>query len=136
MNIVIDTEFNGFGGELISMALVAESGQEFYEVLGCEKPVPWVAEHVMPILNKHSVSHDYFQHALQSFLFQFGEVHIIADWPDDIRYFCQELITGPGTCLNTPNISMEIKSIDAESKIPHNALEDARGIARALRLHK
>ncbi len=36
MNIWIDCEFNEFGGDLISMALVADDGQEFYEVLELE----------------------------------------------------------------------------------------------------
>ena len=33
MNIYIDCEFNGFGGKLISMALCADDGREFYEVV-------------------------------------------------------------------------------------------------------
>lgn len=52
MNLYIDCEFNGFGGQLISMALVAEDGTEFYEVVPLlEEVTPWVAEHVMPVLN-------------------------------------------------------------------------------------
>ncbi len=35
MNLFLDCEFNGFGGELISMALVDEHGLFFYEVLEC-----------------------------------------------------------------------------------------------------
>jgi len=38
MRIYIDTEFNEFQGALISMALVAADGEEFYEVLACENP--------------------------------------------------------------------------------------------------
>jgi hypothetical protein len=131
MNIYIDCEFNGFGGQLISMALVAEDGNEFYEVLECYNPVPWVAENVMPFLNRDSVSSTMFKKRLAHFLNQYDELHIIADWPDDIRHFCQALITGPGTMLSTPSrITMEInRKINSISRIPHNALEDARANA-------
>lgn len=129
-NIYIDCEFNGFGGELISMALVAEDGEEFYEVLTCKDYItPWVAQHVMPILNKEAVSLSVFQTKLQQFLHHYTAVHIIADWPDDIKYFCQALITGPGTRINTPALTMEIARIETDSKLPHNALEDARANA-------
>lgn len=129
MNIYIDTEFNEFQGELISMALVAESGPEFYEVLPCEKPGPWVAENVMPILGQAPVTKPVFQLRLQHWLAQFNSVHLIADWPEDIQHFCQSLITGPGMRLNTPPLTMEIRrDLDAESALPHNALADARAI--------
>ena len=34
MKLFLDCEFNGFGGELISMALVDENERYFYEVRG------------------------------------------------------------------------------------------------------
>ena len=42
----LDVEFNGFGGEVISLALVPEDrdAAEFYEVLGCADPVPWAEQ--------------------------------------------------------------------------------------------
>ena len=52
MRLWIDTEYNGFRGALISMALVDEEGREWYEVLKCRSPSPWVAKHVMPKLHK------------------------------------------------------------------------------------
>jgi hypothetical protein len=54
--LFLDCEYNGFGGPLISMALVTEDGREFYEVLPCEDPESWVAQHVMPNLNKPAVA--------------------------------------------------------------------------------
>jgi hypothetical protein len=57
-------------------------------------------------------------------------IHIIADWPEDISHFCNALLTGPGTRLNTPRLTMEVRrDLHGDSKIPHNALEDARAIA-------
>jgi hypothetical protein len=126
MKLWIDTEFNEFRGELISMALVDEFGVFFYEVLPCENPGPWVAEHVMPILEKKPIRMDQFQAHLQSFLSQYNGVHLIADWPEDIKHFCDALITGPGMRINTPPLTMEIRrDLDCVSHLPHNALADA-----------
>ena len=129
--IYIDTEFNGFNGRLISMALVAEDGNEFYEVLECRNPVEWVQINVMPFLGKTAIDAPLFQSKLQKFLQQYKEIHLIADWPEDIKHFCSALITGPGLCLNHPPITMIIRQdlSSKDSKLPHNALHDARAIA-------
>jgi len=130
MKIFLDTEFNEFKGDLISLALVTEDGEEFYEVLECPNPGPWVKENVLPILYKLPIAFSDFQTRLQGFLMQFNEVHIIADWPEDIKHFCASLITGPGNRLNTPPLTMSVFRFDATSELPHNALADARGIAK------
>lgn len=127
MKLFIDTEFNEFQGELISMALVAEDGSEFYEVLECLNPKPWVKEHVMPVLNKEPVPHYLFKMKLYSFLGWFESIHLIADWPDDIRHFCDQIITGPGEMMNIPSFMCEVRRniSTVKSVVPHNALEDA-----------
>jgi hypothetical protein len=63
-------------------------------------------------------------------LWNIGDCTIIADWPDDIRYFCESLIVGPGQMINILNkIKFELDlHIDYESVVPHNALHDARAI--------
>lgn len=132
MNLYIDCEWNGWGGELISMALVADNGKEFYEVLGCDNPCEWVAENVMPILNKESISIHEFTEKLEHFLLQFDKVNVIADWPEDIERFCASLIIGAGEQISTPPISMEIVRVNSDSILPHNALEDARSIRNAV----
>ncbi len=129
MKIFIDCEFNDFQGELISMALVDETGREFYESLGCENPSTWVAENVMPHLGRTSTTMAALQFHLQWFLRCYDQVHIIADWPEDIKHFCDALITGPGMRIDTPPLTMEVRrDLDAVSAIPHNALEDAKAI--------
>lgn len=134
MNVFIDCEFNGFGGDLLSMALVADDGEEFYEVRSLEKDqeyVRWVADNVVPHLNKDPVNREVFQSRLWQFINEYSEVHLIADWPDDIKYFCMELIVTPGVCINTPPVlTMEINRqlSSTSSVILHNALEDARAI--------
>lgn len=132
--LYIDCEFNGFQGELISMALVADTGEEFYEVLQCSTPVTWVADNVMPILNKEPVNLGIFKEKLGRFLAQFEKITVIADWPEDIMHFTASLLTGPGIMLQTiPEINMIInrKLHSGNSTIPHNALEDARAIKEA-----
>lgn len=132
MRVWIDCEFNEFRGELISMALVAEDGSEWYASLGCECPGDWVAKHVMPIIGIEPIPKELFQARLQAWLLQFTAVHVIADWPEDIAHFCNALITGPGHRLNTPPLTLEVVRIDADSDLPHNALADARGIMKAM----
>ena len=130
-NLYIDTEFNEFQGELISMALVTGTGFEFYEVLECPNPGPWVKENVIPILGKEPISKAEFQDKLFNFLMHFESINIIADWADDIRYFCESLIFGPGISPNHPPISFVLdRTLSSESSaVLHNALYDARAIA-------
>lgn len=131
MRIWIDTEFNDFKGDLISIALVAEDGHEFYESVGCENPGQWVAENVMPKINKEPIPLELMQFRMRDFLMQFESVHIVADWPEDIAYFCDLLIFGPGLRFDTPPLTIEIRrDLDATSLLPHNALADARAIMR------
>lgn len=132
MRMWIDTEFNGFRGELISMAIVSEDGSEFYEYLGrCHGRLdPWVAANVLPVINKEGpVEIPELRQRLQAFLMQFDSVHLIADWPEDIAHFCRMLLTDkPGERIDTPPLTMEIVRYDAGSACPHNALSDARGM--------
>ena len=133
MRLFLDTEFNGFGGKLISMALVPEdkTKPEFYKELHItEQLEPWVRENVVPHLILPPIGYGEFQNALANYLWNVGECTIIADWPDDIRYFCESLITGPGQMINLMNnVKFELDfGIEYESLVPHNALHDARAI--------
>lgn len=62
---------------------------------------------------------------------------LFADWPDDIRYFCQALITAPGEMVNIPRLTFHIVRVDAypttlEGAVQHNALWDARALCHRL----
>lgn len=140
MKFFIDTEFNGFGGKLMSMAIVPEDVNvpEFY----CEIDVkdqldPWVQVHVAPHMFQAPVPYSEFQFALSRYLLNIeqDEIVIVADWPDDIRYFCEALITGPGERITIPhNIKFELDlDIKYHSIVPHNALHDARAIRESQR---
>jgi len=133
MRLFLDTEFNGFGGKLISMALVPEDDSKpaFYkEIEMTDQLDPWVRQNVVPYLIQAPCSYCEFQQHLTDYLWTIGECTIIADWPDDIRYLCESLITGPGECISPIyNMKFEIDfSVDYQSLVPHNALEDAKAI--------
>lgn len=133
--IYIDCEFNGWMGELISFAMVAEDGGEFYSVL----PEPrtwdkWCYENVFPVLNKTPcASAADFRVAFLAFLRGYRNPTIIADWPADLYYFNKVLLgSGHEDSVLIP-CRMELVNCDYSSAVPHNALEDARAIATAIR---
>jgi hypothetical protein len=134
MNYYLDTEFNGFGGKLMSLAIVPEDSNlaEFYcEIVMTDQLHPWVKENVAPHLFAIPSTYGEFQFALSRYLLniEHDEITIVADWPDDIRYFCEALITGPGERITVPNLKFELDfGIEYESLVPHNALHDARAI--------
>lgn len=130
MKIFLDTEFNGFHGELISIGLIDYSGRSFYRVLECAEPVEWVDEHVMTVLGAAPITRQQLQIDLENWLSGYAKAHVIADWPEDIEHFCRLLITGPGTRINTPPLTMEVDRMlhSEKSEVPHNALFDARAI--------
>lgn len=139
----LDCEFNGFGGQLISLALVREGGgpgSEFYAVIKYPEGFvydPWVQAHVLPVLHQLPESKPDAQRRLAEFLQQNSvnnQVAIVADWPEDIKHFCEFMIVAPGRMIMSPNITFEMDrsslpiTADA-SKVPHNALFDARALA-------
>lgn len=142
MKVFIDCEFNSMGGDLLSMGLVSEKGDEFYREFPLSNRAAWngwVKDNVRPLLsqvNHQQVSQtlrdDIYsrgQAGLEKWLSHFDTVHVIADWPEDVKYFCDFLLTGPGERIDTPPLTMEIRrDLDAESKVPHHALWDARAI--------
>ena len=141
MRYFLDTEFNGFGGALLSVALVPEDGEDFYATLALEgDALPWVERNVVPFL-------DHVPQALQSprlsrrdaaielshYLSVDPAPVIVADWPEDISQFCNLLMTGPGEMVPVPALAFELIplggfSTAANSAVPHNALHDARAL--------
>ena len=136
MHLYLDTEFNGFGGSLISAALVSTGGHEWYEVLPCSRPNDWVRQHVIPALWQPPRRRELVTASLQTFLMQFPEIHVVADWPEDIMHFCGLLLANPGHQLITPPITFELLTPCAPltSLTPHNALSDARALKAAMEL--
>lgn len=135
MRMWIDTEFNEYRGALISLALVAENGAEWYGVRYCDDPGWWVSEHVMPRLGKEPERDCALRASLDRFLRQFDSVHIVSDWPGDIAHFCNFLEYAPGRRIGPDSMTFEVRrdlpDTATTSAMPHNALEDARALAKA-----
>ena len=142
MRYFLDTEFNGHGGDLISLALVDMFDRELYLSIPCHNPIPWVEAYVIPVLTcpgaypkKRWTSAIPLNIAY--FLRDDPHPHIVADWPDDIAYFCKALITAPGQMAAIPHISFEVVRVDAyptdlPGAVQHNALWDARALRRKI----
>ena len=134
MRMWIDTEFNEYHGALISLALVTESGEEWYGVRYCDDPGWWVREHVMPHLGQAPERDSDLRDSLALFLNKFENIHIISDWPGDISRFCDFLEYAPGERIGPDNMTFEVRrdlpDTSLTSAIPHNALEDARALSR------
>ena len=104
-----------------------------------ETPLPWVARHVLPYLR--SVPPGLYSeldpiaaaHDLASYLRTDADAEIVADWPEDIALLCRLLQISDGQIadvsalrfhfLRTPGFSTA-----RNSKVPHNALHDARAL--------
>lgn len=142
MRYFLDTEYNGFGGALLSLALVPEDhGEEFYVTLVHVGPLdPWVERHVMPFLDsvpQHlkspRLSRNGAAQALAGWLRHDDAPQIVADWPEDLAHFAMLLVTGPGQMITVPALSLCFEplpgfSTAANSRVPHNALHDARAL--------
>jgi hypothetical protein len=137
----LDTEYNGVGGALLSLALVPDDGDELYLTLQTSDPLlEWVERHVAPYLDSVSVQLSCPRltqldaaRALERFLRHDEDPLIIADWPEDIAQLCNLMIIGPGDMIETSNITFRLVpmsnfSTAANSRVPHNALHDARAL--------
>ena len=137
----LDTEYDGWGGALLSLALVADSGEEFYVVIEHDGPLEkWVEHNVVPFLDtvpeglrNPRLPRAAAAEALAFFLAGDADPLIVADWPEDIAHFASLLVTGPGLMVPLPNLRFQLVALTgfstaANSAVPHNALHDARAL--------
>jgi hypothetical protein len=137
----LDTEYNGWGGGLLSLALVPEDGEELYLTLDWNGVLEgWVERNVVPYIDtvpetlvSPRISRDDAARAIAHYLGGDPEPVILADWPEDIAHFNALLVTGPGLMAEVPRLRFEFVplggfSTAANSKVPHNALHDARAL--------
>jgi hypothetical protein len=130
-----------------------DSGQEFYVTLETSTPIEaWVERHVMPYLDavpemlvsprldRGRAAHELSlwlmrEHESQS-LAQYPAtrtMEVVADWPEDLSQFCNLLVIGPGSMVDVPPLTFRLLQLPgfstaANSKVPHNALHDARAL--------
>lgn len=141
MRYFLDTEYDGFGGKLLSLALVPEDGgEELYLVIDEEVTHPWVQRHVVPYfdmvpegLRAPPVPRADAADILGRWLALDEAAEIIADWPEDLAQLAMLLVTGPGEMKAIPGLVLRFVplrgfSTAANSAVPHNALHDARAL--------
>jgi len=139
MRYFLDAEYNGFGGELISLALVPEDATvpPFYEAVVCPAPTPWVAEHVLPVLQTVSRTRAEVAHRFADYLIDDPAPLLVADWPEDIAHAALMLVTGPGRMKPIRSVRFELVDpallfAAIASEVPHNAHSDAAALRAAV----
>jgi hypothetical protein len=121
--------------------LVPEDGEELYLTLDWTDPLdPWVERNVIPYLDSVSdtlvcprLSRVDAARTLAHYLAGDRAPVIVADWPEDIAQFNMLLVTGPGVMAEVPPLTFQFVELSgfstaANSKVPHNALHDARAL--------
>jgi hypothetical protein len=130
--LYLDTEFNGHGGSLISMALVSGHPYRYwYEVIDIpDNPDPWVKENVLPKLEKPAIGLKAARASLHSFLLKFKDPLVVCDWHADVQHFCA-MLSGDdfGTSLDYGCKFLLLSGpSDVRPTVPHNALSDAHAL--------
>ena len=132
MRYFVDAEFNGFGGDLISLAAVPENdaAPPFYEAVECPRPSDWVREHVLPVLQTRPRPLAEVASLFADYLNDDVAPVVVADWPEDIAHAAALLTNGEGGRLVNAEVVFRLLghsvfSADRLSKVPHNAYYDA-----------
>ena len=141
MRYFLDTEYNGIGGALLSLALVPDEGDELYLTFKTDEAiVDWVQSHVVPYLDSvpdqlgcPRLDRGEAAQALEHYLRHDDDAVIIADWPEDVAQFCNLMITGPGDMVELRHLTFRLLPLSnfstaENSRVPHNALHDARAL--------
>lgn len=142
LKLYIDCEFTQLSqaAKLISLALVAESGKEFYVELldtwGTQDCSDFVIEIVLPQLwgGAYAMPVVEARDALLAFLGGFTEmVEIVTDAPQfDWELFCELTyldVQWPSNVRNWPTDATTLEAVSDGTPLPHHALLDARIIA-------
>lgn len=132
MNLYMDTEFDGHGGPLISLAMAGDDGSRWYGIFDAHCGNDWVAEHVAPKLYAMpptiSGDRETLRVSLREFLKVREHCSIWADWPADFEHL-MNLMCGSGydKSFMIPCVMHLIVTPVGEPKpeFPHNALSDA-----------
>jgi hypothetical protein len=139
MRYFLDTEFNGFGGELISIALVPEDSSlpPWYEAVTCTAPTPWVESNVLPHLDTRPLTRIEVADRFAAYLLDDAAPLLVADWPEDISHAALLLVTGPGRMKPVRSLRFELVDPvlvgwNKSSAVPHNAYHDAVALRDAV----
>ena len=126
---------------MLSLALVPDDGEELYLTLEWPGALEeWVERNVVPYLDmvpqplvSPRLSRADAARSIAHYLAGDPDPLIVADWPEDIALFNALLVTGPGVMAEVPEITFRAVQLPgfstaANSKVPHNALHDARAL--------
>jgi len=139
MKYYLDCEFDG--PELLSLALVSESGSELYLTAHHRTAdAPWVQENVCSIIDLPGMDSKPLTSAkseLESYFAGDRSPEIIADWPTDFQHFLPMVHDDMGNMINMPSFTCSVKRVDAyptqlKGAVQHNALWDARALRHLL----
>lgn len=138
MNYYLDVEYTDFNGEAISLALVPEDDniKPLYLVMEYQGQCSeWVYKNVIPYMGDEPIiKREEASIRISNYvIYNGGKPNIVADWPEDFVHFSKLLIVSAGRMVNMPEFSMDYKTfydfnVSKYSKIPHNALEDAKAL--------
>jgi len=123
------------------LALVPDQGEELYLTLDWQGPLEqWVERNVLPYLDSVAdtlvsprMNRADAARTISHYLAGDPDPLIVADWPEDIALFNALLVTGPGVMAEVPSLRFQFMPLSgfstaANSKVPHNALHDARAL--------
>ena len=154
MKLFLDTEFSSLiaaESKLISIALVAEDGREFYAELTpahyWASRSPFVMEVVLPLLwgGQSEMSLPELVLKLRAWLTQFDHAKIVNDAPSwDLRFFREAIDeanlgwpanVATSIVLFQPDETLLLPYFDVSGRFPHHALHDARALRSIWSLH-
>lgn len=139
--LFLDCEFNGYQGELISLAMYDPSGRA--PSLFCEldlntltKPIEeFVKLHVIPNMDNtmacYCVNRDDLNKAVCDYLLLVPGYTIIADWAEDFIHLLA-CTAGPNGLKRLPYLKLQLVTTPDVyvSHKPHNALADAMALSK------
>lgn len=150
MRYYLDTEFDGKGGPLLTLAIVRADGEGYYfidpEAVNSAQN-EWVRANVVPVVNSDCPLGFHISNlglVLSQFLRDDKRPLVIADWPDDIAYLCRELTARSlywgdpdGQLQDMPPLRFEVANHDAypttlPGAVQHNAWWDAMALRHKL----
>lgn len=154
----LDTEFNSFGGSLISLGIsrhddpndclyLVVPNTDIERMKAEEGMDPWIEKNILPHLYAlppeqgaiTASAHTWGPH-ISEFIYREGETpHIFVDWPSDAMDFARLLMTGPGQAVDMSHQTLItiLRHIDVypttlKGAVQHNALWDALAIRQLL----
>jgi len=147
MRYYLDTEFDGHGGALLSLALVMEDGTSLHLQTEARATDQWVQQNVEPLMDSHdadviatNLPINEVGSLIRSFVGRDEAPVIVADSPVDIGRFCQALSTGKDggwASADYPRMTFEVHNVDCypttlPGAVQHNAWWDAMALRHVL----